>query len=141
MSYLTIFAGWGPCGPLNSEGETEFYFIFTALQLLGLAVSGLFLIIANSRFVKRFNTDKSPKPFYVFLNIVAGLIKIAVIYTVFVVLLDFALGDANLGDYDNNVPCDPIDAGIVLQAIFVLTLAIFLGNRQRVKYLNPRNIK
>jgi hypothetical protein len=139
MNILTIFAGWGPCGALNSAGETESYAIGTALQLLALAVSGLLLLIANSRFVRRFNTDKSPKPLYMLLNVIAGLIKVAVTYTALVVLIDFAFGDANLGGYDGNVACDPIDGGIVTQAVIILALALFLGYKQYAKYLRKRN--
>jgi hypothetical protein len=138
MNNLTIFAGWGPCGALNSAGETEFYALATALQLLALAVSGLLLVFANGRFVKRFNQDKSPKPIYLFLNIIAGLIKIAVTFTALIVVADFAIGDANLGGYDGNIACDPIDGGIVTQAIFIFALTLFLGYRQYAKYLSKR---
>ena len=138
MNTLTIFAGWGPCGALNSAGETEFYAIGTALQLLALAVSGLLLLIANGRFVKRFNQDKSPKPIYLLLNIMAVLIKAAVAYTALVVLIDFIVGDANLSGYDGNIACDPIDGGIVAQAVLVFVLALFLGYRQYVKYFSKR---
>lgn len=139
MNILTIFAGWGPCGALNSAGETEFYIVGTALQLLALGISGLLLLLTNSHFVKRFNTDKSPKPLHILLNVLAGLLKVAVAYTALVVLIDFTLGDANLGGYDGNIACDPIDGGIVTQAAFILTLALFLGYRQYAKYRSKRN--
>lgn len=138
MNILTIFAGWGPCGALNSAGETEFYATRTALQLLALAISVLLLLVANGRFVKQFNQDKSPKPIYLLLNIVVAFIKVTVGYTTLVVLIDFAVGDANLGSYDGSIACDPIDASIVTQAVFIFALVLFLGYRQYAKYLSKR---
>lgn len=139
MISLTLFAGWGPCGPLNSAGETEYYSIVTALQLLALAVSGLILLAANSRYVKRFNTNKTPKTPYLLLNIVAGLIRAFIIFTVAKVLIDLIFGDANLGAYDGNIACDPIDGGITIQASFIFLLSLFLCYRQLTRYLFNRN--
>lgn len=134
MNILNIVAGWGPCGALNSAGETEFYAVATALQLLVLGVSGLLLMTTSSRFVKQFDANRSSKPLYVILNVVAGLIKVAVICTTMLVLIDFVVGDANLGGYDGSLACDPIDGGIVAQATFILTLTLFLSYKQYAKY-------
>lgn len=138
MYSLTIFAGWGPCGALNSPGETELYVVGTALQLLALGFSGLLLVIANSRYVKRFNNDRSPKALYIVLNLAAVFIKAFVAYTAAVVIMDFFVGDANLGGYDGDTACDPITGDILMQAILVFSLTLFLTYRQCAEYLENR---
>jgi membrane protein implicated in regulation of membrane protease activity len=141
MNNLLLFAGWGPCGPLNSAGTTEFYFFETILQLAALAISGIIIAIAHSRFVTRFNKNKSPKPVYLILSAIGMAITLFVVYSPLKVLADFIFGDANLGGYAGATPCDPIDLGIVLQASGIIAIALVLIYWQISRYLHDRRKK
>lgn len=139
MHYITIFAGWGPCGVLNDAGVTDFYFLTTAAQIIGLCLSGLLLLIANCRFIKKFDAHKRPLPTYTILNVLALLIRVGALYTSVGVLCDYYFGDGNFStDYDGAIPCDPIDHGILKQATGVALIAIFLIFTQVRRYLQTR---
>lgn len=135
MNLVTTFSGWGPCGPLDTAGETEFYAVYTVFQFLALGLSGLILLLANSRLVSKFDDSKQPRPFYLVLQVIAAIIKVLVAFTALGVIADYTLGDAMFGkDYDEGIPCDPVTMDIVLQASLVLALTGLLGYRQHKKY-------
>lgn len=139
LSHISLFAGWGPCGALNSAGSSEFYFVATALQVLILGISSIFLLIANSRFVRSFYLNGNPRPAFVAWYALAALLRAFVLVTAFAVLYDFLFLDGNLNElYDEGIPCDPITTDVLMQAVSIAVLTLFVSYRQYRRYFKKR---
>lgn len=135
MSSLIIFAGWGSCGPLDTAGISEFYYLTTIIELLALGLSEVLLILANNRFTKPLNGKRTIKSHYIALNQAAGMIRVLVAFSALSVFGDYIIGDGNLANtYDGDIPCDPITLDVLLQAGFILSLTLFLGWRQYYRF-------
>jgi hypothetical protein len=136
---LSRFAGWGPCGALNTAGETEFYFVATVILLAVLGISSLILLVANSRFVWSFDANSRPRPMFLALHLAAIFLRAFVILISLHIVFDYLFLDGNLNELvEDGIPCDPITTDVLIQAVAVTALGLFMSYRQYRRYVKKR---